>query len=71
MPLAQQTMTINLHQLLIFMFAVELLFAIPAGLILKRLGLNMLWALLCFIPIAALFGLWLLAFVRWPRDSRP
>jgi len=26
---------------------------------------------LCFIPIAALAGLWLLAFARWPRDTQP
>jgi hypothetical protein len=70
MPLDQQMVTTNLHQLLIYMFAAELLFAIPAGLILKRLGLSMLWALLCFIPIAALLGLWLLAFIRWPRDAQ-
>ena len=44
---------------------VEALFAIPAGLILKRTGHSMWWALLCFIPIAALFGLWVLAFTRW------
>jgi hypothetical protein len=25
----------------------------------------MWWALLCFIPVAALFGLWILAFTRW------
>jgi hypothetical protein len=44
---------------------VEALFAIPAGLILKRTGHSMWWALLCFIPVAALFGLWVLAFTRW------
>jgi hypothetical protein len=25
----------------------------------------MWWALLCFIPIAALIGLWILALTRW------
>ena len=44
---------------------VEALFAIPAGLILKRTGHSMWWALLCFIPVAALFGLWVMAFTRW------
>ena len=44
---------------------IEALFAIPAGLILKRTGHSMWWALLCFIPVAALFGLWVLAFTRW------
>jgi hypothetical protein len=41
------------------------LFAIPAGLVLKRTGHSIWWALLCFIPIAALVGLWVLAFTRW------
>ena len=45
--------------------AVEALFAIPAGLVLKRTGHSMWWSLLCFIPIAALFGLWVLALTRW------
>jgi hypothetical protein len=48
---------------------VEALFAIPAGLILKRTGHSMWWALLCFIPVAALFGLWVLAFTRWTPPS--
>ena len=47
----------------------ELIFAIPAGMILKRLGFSMWWALLCFVPVAALFALWLLAFIRWPQQS--
>jgi uncharacterized membrane protein YhaH (DUF805 family) len=44
------------------------LFAIPAGLVLKRMGISPWWALLCFIPVAALVGLWALAFTSWtPR----
>ena len=50
---------------LIKVAAVEALFAIPAGLVLKRTGHSMWWALLCFIPIAALIGLWVLALTRW------
>jgi uncharacterized membrane protein YhaH (DUF805 family) len=50
---------------LIKAMAVAALFAIPAGLVLKRTGHSMWWALLCFIPIAALAGLWVLAFTRW------
>ena len=50
---------------LIKVMAVAALFAIPAGLVLKRTGHSMWWALLCFIPIAALAGLWVLAFTRW------
>jgi ABC-type multidrug transport system permease subunit len=49
--------------------AVEALFAIPAGLVLKRTGHSIWWALLCFIPIAALIGLWVLALTRWTPPS--
>jgi hypothetical protein len=44
--------------------------AIPTGMILKRLGINMWWALLCLVPAAAFVGLWTLAFIRWPRDGQ-
>jgi hypothetical protein len=54
---------------LIKMAVVEALFAIPAGLVLKRTGHSIWWALLCFIPIAALVGLWVLAFTRWPSPE--
>lgn len=50
---------------LIKIAAVEALFAIPAGMVLKRTGHSIWWALLCFIPIAALVGLWVLALTRW------
>ena len=57
---------------LIKIAAVEALFAIPAGLVLKRTGHSIWWALLCFIPIAALVGLWVLALTRWtPPGSQP
>jgi hypothetical protein len=54
---------------LIKVMVVEALFAIPAGLVLKRTGHSMWWALLCLIPIAALVGLWVLAFTRWTPPS--
>jgi hypothetical protein len=38
------------------------LFAIPAALVLKRLGHHPAWALLCYVPVLALLGLWVLAF---------
>jgi hypothetical protein len=49
----------------IVLMVVEALFAIPAGLVLRRTGHSMWWSLLCFVPIAALFGLWVLALTRW------
>jgi hypothetical protein len=51
--------------MLVFMTVGEALFAIPAGIVLKRTGHSPWWALLCFIPIAALLGLWVLAFTSW------
>ncbi len=49
----------------ITLLVVATLFAIPAGMVLKRTGHSAWWALLCFVPIAALLGLWVLAFTRW------
>ena len=51
--------------------ALEILTAIPVGLSLKRLGFSPWWALVCFIPVAAMAALWILAFIRWPRDAQP
>ncbi len=62
-------MTPALLHLMIVSGLVEVLVAIPVGLILRRTGLSPWWALLCFVPVAALLGLWLLAFMRWPRDA--
>ena len=59
----------QLQHLMLISLVIEMFFAIPAGMILKRMGFSMWWALLCFVPIAGLFGLWLLAFVKWPRDG--
>ncbi len=59
----------TMQQLIEICAVIELLFAIPAGMILKRLGFSSWWALMCFVPVLALIGLWLLAFVKWPRDS--
>jgi hypothetical protein len=53
-----------------FMTLGEALFAIPAAMVLRRTGHSPWWALLCFVPIAALLGLWVLAFTSWtPRRS--
>ena len=55
---------------LIMVTIVEALFAIPAARVLKRTGHSMWWALLCFVPMAALLGLWVLAFTRWAPPQR-
>lgn len=59
------------QQVIYATLALELLTAIPAGLTLKRIGHSPWWALLCFFPVFAIIGLWLLAFIRWPRDAQP
>jgi hypothetical protein len=41
----------------------------PVGRILSRLGFSPWWALLWFVPLANLIGLWVLAFSRW--NSHP
>ena len=61
-------MNAQMQQLILICAVVEMLVAIPAGLVLKRIGYSSWWALLCFMPIVALAALWLLAFVKWPRD---
>jgi len=56
--------------MLVILMVAEALFAIPAGMVLKRTGHSPWWALLCFIPVAALAGLWVLAFIPWaPRST--
>jgi hypothetical protein len=62
-------MTPELMHLFIICAIIEMLVAIPGGVVLKRIGYSPWWALLCFIPILALLSLWLLAFTRWPRDG--
>ena len=42
--------------------------AIPAWFVLRRIGFSPFWALLCFVPAAALAGLWALAFMSWPHE---
>jgi hypothetical protein len=48
-----------------------LLPVIPIWRILRRLGLAPAWALLYFVPIGGLIGLWLLAWGRWPNLPDP
>jgi hypothetical protein len=63
------TLTIETQRLVMICSIAELLVAIPAGIVLKRIGFSSWWALFCFVPVAALFAVWLLAFIRWPRDA--
>jgi|GEM_PF-3199402 hypothetical protein len=40
--------------------------ALPASIILRRLGFSGWWSVVCFIPALAILFLWYLAFTRWP-----
>jgi hypothetical protein len=51
---------ISQSQMLVLFVSLSL-FAIPAALILKKLGRHPAWALLCFVPVLAVIGLWVLA----------
>ncbi len=58
--------------MLVILTVTEALFAIPGAMVLKRTGHSPWWALLCFVPVAALLGLWVLAFTSWtaPRAAQ-
>lgn len=62
-------MSYDVQHLAIICTIGELLFAVPAGLILKHIGLSSWWALLCFIPVVALIALWIMALAKWPQDA--
>jgi hypothetical protein len=52
------------------MFAVvAVLLIYPTGRILMRMGLSPFWAVLAFVPLLNVLGLWILAFMAWPRGS--
>ncbi|MBS2132185.1 hypothetical protein KEX41_28795 (plasmid) [Burkholderia thailandensis] len=53
-----------LHSVFFAITAALVLYLI--GRILRRIGLSPLWAILAFVPLLNVLGLWLLAFVEWP-----
>ena len=53
---------------LMFVIIVALV-AYPVGRILKRMGFSPLWAILAFLPLLNLLGLWIVALSDWPRQS--
>lgn len=55
------------HWIVYLAVAVVLLY--PIGRILTRIGLSPLWAVLALVPLLNLLGLWVLAFVDWPRQG--
>ena len=55
-------------QMLILFVALSL-FAIPAALLLKKIGRHPGWALLCYVPLLAIVGLWVLALTQRPQSG--
>ena len=56
-------------QALTFLFVFWSLFAIPSGILLKKMGHSPVWAVLWYIPVLAIVGLWVLAFSSRPSAS--
>lgn len=48
---------------------IGLLWAVPTGIILKRLGYSSMLGILMIIPLVNFIAIWALAFARWPIDS--
>lgn len=42
-----------------------------AGYVLARTGRSPLWSLALLVPLLELVGIWVLAYVRWPRMDGP
>jgi hypothetical protein len=66
MTSAQAVLTPHLLTLLFIFWS---LFAIPASLILKRLGHHPAWALLIYFPPLAMIGMWVLALSPPPKSG--
>ncbi len=49
---------------------VVVLFGVPLGVILRRMGFSVWWLLLFLVPTGIIVGMWLVAFVRWPAVAR-
>ncbi len=55
-------------QQMLIIFVLFTLVAIPSGMLLKRSGRNPLWAILVYVPVLAVIGLWVLA-LRGPNNA--
>lgn len=59
-------LTIRDLQLLVGAAAYLFGVVLPISVILRRMGYSGMWAVIAFIPIGPLLGLWFLAIKRWP-----
>lgn len=55
---------------LIIILVIALLFVFPIAKIVSRTGLSGWWALLFFVPVVSVIGLWVLAYARWPAIEK-
>jgi hypothetical protein len=55
----------------IFFAVMAAILLYPIGRILGRIGFSPFWSIVAFIPVINLIGLWVLAFVDWPRRDGP
>jgi len=62
--------SLSIFHVLILLAIVAAGFGYPAAKILNRLGYSGFWAVLVFIPLTAMIGLWVLAFADWPAQAR-
>ena len=51
----------------VMMLLILIVIVYPVGRILARLGFTPLLSLLALVPLVNLLGLWVLAFVEWPK----
>lgn len=51
----------------IIVLAAMLATIIPVAKVLGRVGLSPWWSILSVIPIIGWFGIWALAYARWPK----
>jgi hypothetical protein len=55
---------------LVMMVIILVIGLVPVWRIVRRTGHSGWWALLTFVPLANVIGLWILAFSRWPAVDR-
>lgn len=62
--------SLSIFHVLILLAILVAGFGIPIVRILNRLGYSGFWAVLMFVPMGAIIGLWVLAFADWPALPR-
>ena len=51
----------------LIVLAIFFMYGYPIGRVLGRIGYTPWFAILMFLPVANLIGLWAIAFARWPK----